>query len=1002
MKFQIKRENYKTFEIYKENVLTPRSYFIPFNDVDEMANSDIRNERYSSSMARCLSGEWDFAYYDKISKCPDFINTDTFAFDKVNVPSVWQHTGYEKPYYLNTRYQFDPKPPKIPTDIPVGVYHKAFEIDDVEKNHILTFLGVAGGLEVYVNGEYVGYSEGSHNTSEFELDKYVVEGENHLVVVNYKWTNGTYLECQDMFRCNGIFRDVILTSYDKNSLYDFEVKTTFNKDFTYDLTILPSLKLVDDCELSATIFNDGELMTTKSINVDKNQIDKITFNSLEVEEWSAEIPKLYTLVLSLSKGGEIVQIVRRPIGFKHIKISGNIFTFNGKNIKLMGVNHHDTNPKTGYAMTVEDMELDVKTFKEYNVNCVRTSHYPPDPTFLDLCDEYGVYVVDEADIETHGCETEYHRPGACSHNPAWQGHYWDRVYRMFERDKNHPSITMWSLGNEAHGFKNHDYCYEQLGKLTDIPVHYEGVCRTRRWAYDVVSQMYPPIGIVKKIAKGSGLPKKFYNKPYYMCEYAHAMGVGAGELETYVDAFMNADNMLGGCIWEFVDHAIYHEDGKFEYTYGGDHGEWKHDGNFCVDGLFFPDRSPHSGALQMKNCYRPVRVKEIGKNQFEFKNYNRFKTADYTVKWAYSVDGIEEQSGEFTLNTLPQGKEKISLDIAEKAGDTAVTFTYFDGDFEVASEQVLKLLSDKKVELYNGEKAPSVDISEAKLYVNFKNGTLVYDTKIGAALSYTKNGTEYINSAPFGNNFGFGVSVYRAPHDNDRNINNIWKKFALDTEKLYPNCPKKKADKQYTIEGNAVVINKDFKLSTINKKCLCKVSMEYRIFNDGSVKLTAKCNKSKNLIFAPRFGVTLEMPKEFDNVEYFGRGERENLSDFKEHALMGIYNLKVCDMHEDYIKPQESSQRSDVRYAKLSNADGKGLKFVSLGAPITFGADHFTSSQCAKAMHKEELQECNTTFLHFDSYQLGVGSNSCGPVPSKEYKRSKLTGEEVAILIKPF
>ena len=347
MKFKIKNDNYKNFDVYKENVLTPRSYFIPFSSPEEMAKTDIRTERYSSSMVEVLSGEWDFKYYKNESAMPNELDVDSTEFDKVPVPSVWQHTGYEKPYYVNSRYPFKPTPPEIPADCSVGVYHRTFEIDDLNKNYIISFLGVAGGLDVFVNGKYVGYSEGSHNTSEFELNDYLTEGENHLVVVNHKWTNGTYLECQDMFRDNGIFRDVLLYKNEKNSIYDFEAKSKFNNDLTYDLTILPSLKLVDECELSATVFDDGELVATKSINVDSKQIDKITFSSLNVKEWSAEAPNLYTLVVSLSKGGELVELVRRPIGFKHIKIIGNVFTFNNKNIKLFGVNHHDTNPKTG-------------------------------------------------------------------------------------------------------------------------------------------------------------------------------------------------------------------------------------------------------------------------------------------------------------------------------------------------------------------------------------------------------------------------------------------------------------------------------------------------------------------------------------------------------------------------------------------------------------------------------------------------------------------------------
>lgn len=998
MKFKLRNSNYTNFDIYKENVLTPRSYFIPFNSVEEMADTDILNERYSSSAVDVLSGEWDFLYYKNESLMPDVLDTDNTDFDKVSVPSVWQHTGYEKPYYVNTRYQFTPNPPEIPEDCPVGVYHRTFNIDDTDKNYILSFLGVAGGLDVFVNGEYVGYSEGSHNTSEFEIDKYVTQGENHLVVVNHKFTNGTYLECQDMFRDNGIFRDVLLYKYSKNSIYDFEAKTKFNSDFTYDLTILPSLKLVDECELSAAIFDGSDMISTKSINVDSKQIDKITFSNLDVKEWSAESPKLYTLILSLSHDGKIVEFVRRPIGFKHIKIVGNVFVFNNKNIKLLGVNHHDTNPKTGYMMTPEDMKKDVEIFKQYNVNCVRTSHYPPDPIFLDLCDAYGIYVVDEADIETHGCEVELHRRGACSHNVKWQPRYWDRVFRMYQRDKNHPSITMWSLGNEAHGYLNQDYCYNELKKYTDIPIHYEAVCRTSRWAYDVVSQMYPPLNRIYKIAKGSGLPKKYFTKPYYMCEYAHAMGLGAGELESYVTSFMNADNMLGGCIWEFVDHAIYNENGEFEYTYGGDHGEEKHDGNFCVDGLFFPDRTPHSGALQMKNCYRPVRAKLIGDDTYEFYNYNCFTNAQFTVKWKYLLNGEAMQNGEFDLDIEPKFRQSVSLNINHQKGDEAVIFEYFDGDFEVASEQIVNF-ADAKIAYENKEdNAPDVTVSENKLFVYFKDGELIFDNSTGEVISYKKNGKQYINTAPFGQNKGFSLSAYRAYIDNDMYIKNIQSKFALDTEKMYK-LNKMMSNTSYTVDGNKIIIDNDYYVSSTKVKKLYTANIKYFIYNDGTLEITATCNKSKNFRYALRFGLTLEMPRSFDNVEYYGYGDRESTSDFDYHTMLGIYSMKVDDMHEDYIRPQESSMRSNTRWAKLTDENGRGLKFTSLDDRMSFSADHYTSYQCAKAAHIEQLQKADTTCLHFDSYMLGAGSNACGPRPSKPYYKSKLNGEKIHLLV---
>lgn len=998
MKFNLKNDNYSNFDVYKKNVLFPRSYFISFPTAQEMAKTDIRTERYNSSAVDVLSGEWDFVYYERESLLPLEFDTDSVKFDKVTVPSVWQHTGYEKPYYVNARYQFAPNPPEIPVDCPVGVYHRSFVRDENYSNFVLSFLGVAGGLDVFINGKFVGYSEGSHNTAEFEVDEFLCEGENHLVVVNHKFTNGTYLECQDMFRDNGIFRDVLLHKYNKNSIYDFEAKTDFNSDFTYNLLIFPSLKLVDDCELSAALFDENGVIVSKSVNVNSEEISSICFENLKVDEWSAENPKLYTLVLSLSQEAETVQLIRRPIGFKHIRITGNVFTFNNKNIKLLGVNHHDTNPKTGYVMSVDDMEKDVSLFKQYNVNCVRTSHCPPDPIFLDLCDEYGVYVVDEADIETHGCETEIHKPGACSHNEKWQPRYWDRVLRMFERDKNHPSITMWSLGNEAHGYLNQDFCYNELKRRTDIPIHYEGVCRTKRWAYDVVSQMYPWHSLVKKVANGSGLLKKFYSKPYFMCEYAHAMGLGAGELEEYVEYILKADNILGGCIWEFADHAIYHEDGQYKYTYGGDHGEHKHDGNFCVDGLFFPDRTPHSGALQMKNCYRPVRAKALGENTYEFYNHNCFTNAKFTVKWSYLVDGNEEQSGEFELDIEPHFRQSVALDIQHKQGDEALTFVYLKDGFEVASEQLVKLEENKQLRPSGDGEPCKVETSQDKVIVLFDGGEFVFDTKSGRVVSYVKNGEQYINTSPMGDGLGFGLSVYRAPIDNDMNIERMHSKLALDTETLYP-IKRLSADKAYKIVGNRVDISYKYRLNTAKKKNIIKAEITYSVYKNGAVEVDASCSSSANFIFAPRFGITLEMPRRFDDVEYYGLGDAPNLSDYKEHALLGIYNTKVADMHEPYIKPQESSMRSDTLWSQVTDDEGKGLRFTCLNGRMVFSADPYTSKQCAKARHNEELVDCNTTCLHFDSYMLGAGSNACGPVPSKKHKRSSLKGEHIRLLV---
>jgi len=994
MQYNVKTDNYKTFEIFQDNVLAPRSYFIPFSSREEMLETDIRTERYHSSMVAVLSGEWKFKYYGSRSLMPDVFDTDKEEMDAVAVPSVWQYTGYEKPYYLNSRYPFKPNPPYFPEDCAVGVYAKRFSIGNADGNFNLAFLGVAGSLDVFVNGQYVGYSEGSHNTAEFEITSFLQQGENEVVAVVHKWCNGTYLECQDMFRNNGIFRDVLITRTGDNSIYDFEAKTTFNADGTYILDVVPAFKIKDEVVFHAELFDGDELVSSKSVNICPEKTDKITFDVLDVKEWSAEIPKLYHLYLSLSKEGELIEIIRKSIGFRHIEIKKNVFYFNNKRIKLLGVNHHDTNESAGYVMTVEDMEKDVKIFKDYNVNCVRTSHYPPDPIFLDLCDAYGIYVVDEADIETHGCETELHKRWICSHNPKWQGHYWDRVYRMYQRDKNHPSVTMWSLGNESHGYKNQDFCYNELKKLTSVPIHYEAVIRTRRWAYDVISRMYFPPEQVEKVARGKGLPKKYYNKPFYLCEYAHAMGLGAGDLERYVQAFYAGDNVLGGCIWEFADHAVLEKEGPYKYTYGGDHNEWKHDGNFCVDGLFYPNREPHTGAYQMKNCYRPVRAKQVSSNEYAFFNHMYFKNAAFTVRYRVLHNGELAESGEFEIRAEPQRSVKKKIDV-EISGHTVIIFAYYEKDFQVASEQIIlnKTYAAKPAAVSDFEiKAMP---AESKLAVVFENGELVYNRETGEFESYIYNGRQLVNSIPLSPMKGFAPELYRAPLDNDMYLCKSWNRQGLNALCCTNKTPVGKA---YRIENNTVIITADYELSSSKINHAGKCSVQYIIYPSGRIKVSYKYFGLK-FHTVGRLGIHIEMPKAFENVTYFGY-DMETLSDFKEHSVYGIQTLKVSDMHEKYIKPQESGMRFGTYWARITDNDGAGFEFESENG-FVFNANHYTSAQCAKAAHAEDLKEYETTDVHIDGYMLGAGSNACGPLPPKAHRIDTVVSYENSFTVTP-
>lgn len=992
MQYNLKTGNFCDFSKFRENIMIPRSYFIPFANLDELAKTDIRNERYSSSRVECLSGEWDFVYYSNCKMVDNFFDTEKIKFDKVNVPSMWQYTGYEKLYYVNTRYQFKPNPPHIPEDCPVGIYRRFIDIDNLDLNYTLAFLGVAGSLELFCNGKYVGYSEGSHNTAEFELNDFLVKGKNEIVVQNHKWTNSTYLEAQDMFRSNGIFRDVLLYKTGNNSIYDFEAKISFKSSFSLDF--LPSLKISDDCVLSVSLYDDGEIVSSKSVNVSPSNIEKISFNNLDVHKWSAECPYLYDLVIILSKGEDVIEVVRKNIGFKNVEIIGNKFLFNNEPIKLLGVNHHDTNAKTGYVMSVEDMELDISLVKQYNANCIRTSHYPPDPTFLDLCDEYGIYVIDEADIETHGCETELHRPGACSHNKDWQQHYWDRVYRMYARDKNHPSITMWSLGNESHGYLNQDYCYDELKKLSTLPIHYEGVCRTPRFAYDVISHMYAWPNMCEKIAKCK-LPK-YRKKPFFLCEYAHAMGVGAGELERYVKCFYSSENMLGGCIWEFADHAVYHENEKVKYTYGGDHGEEKHDGNFCMDGLFFPDRTPHSGAKQMKNCYRPVRCRKIADNRYQFFNHYYFENAVLSVKYTYFTNGVETYSSTFDVNIAPQSSKVYEIDSLEleKDNHNSVVFEYFTGDFLIASEQII--LSEGKLSAdINSDGKTAVKPSENKLYITFDNGSMIFDKSTGFITSYIYKNHEMINSFPLGDFKGFAPAFYRAPLDNDRNICKYWHTMGLQ------NTSNICKGSNFTDNGDNIVVTTNIKSLA---KCILPVAntqIKYTIYPNGNILVDVNCLGGGAVKLLPRFGVMLEMPKEYENIKYFGLGEDVNLPDYKEHTINKIYQTTVDKLKEDYIKPQESATRCDVRFAEITNASGFGLRFEAVSKTFVFSASHYTSKQWAKAMHRDDLVDLPTTCVNIDSSVLGAGSNACGPLPDKKDRVGSLSGKKLSFVVKP-
>lgn len=986
MKYSIHRNLHTDFSIYEENKLDARSYFIPFSSVKKLVKTDYKNERYKSDRIMMLSGEWDFAYYEKLSLVPDSLDTDRVSFDKITVPCTWQRTGYDQIAYINTRYPFPKKPPHIPADVATGIYRKTIEIKNADVRRTITFLGAAGAIAVYINGEYVGYSEGSHNTAEFDITPFLNNGANEIVVVNYKWSNGSYLECQDMFRENGLFRDVFITEFAGSYINDFTLRSSKNLDGTYNLNID-----VEGCFEKNTKIEIKSVEKEPVISAELLPEKGVKLENLKVDEWSAEIPNVYELVIVLYKDGKEVEALRTYYGFKDVEINGEVFKFNGKAIKFKGVNHHDTHMTKGYAMSLDDMELDIKLMKEYNCNAVRTSHYPPDPAFLIMCDIYGLYVVDEADIETHGFYAvpySTYNPNRLSNDESWAMHYLDRVKRMYGRDKNHPSITMWSLGNESGGYKCQDFCYDFLKNANpEIPVHYEGVIRSKRWAYDVVSHMYGTPALMRKILSGTA-GDKYKGKPFFQCEYAHAMGNGPGGLEEYMQLFYSSDQFMGGCIWEWADHSVYDENAKYKWTYGGDHNEPIHDGNFCVDGLFYPDRKPSSGALEMKVCYRPIRAKQTDGNVFELWNTRSFKdSSDIDISFTVFVDGEGKDTGRIESVIPAEGKKRIQINsdlFRQTDKDVFVNFVYTDKETgaEIAAEQVIVSQAELK-KADNMMKSADISVTGDTISVAFDGGRALFSKKNGL-FSYQKNGVEYLKENPLDRQEGLVPHIYRGRLDNDQYMVIFWKIIGLDCSKAkLVSCDVKSKRSE---NGTVKYISTVYDFVTRGVFVLAKAYVDYFFDKNGKITLSTSLFKVCPLTDQlPRFGVHAELRSEFENVKYYGRGPIENYSDFREHSPIGIYETTVSDMAHKYIKPQDSGNRGDVRYSVLTNDKGAGLKFTALYKYINFNANHFTLGQLKNAKHIEDLPDTDTTFVAVDGFVRGTGSGSCGPIPSKEH-----------------
>ena len=977
MKYRIDQNNYHTFPTYEINKMPARSYFIPYPDRAAADAVTPKEKRYASSKVVCLNGDWDFKFYERPAEVPEILDTENTDFDTIDVPACWQFRGYDKPFYINIRYQFPFKPPVIPTTDKVGrvfswmgvdqkismrykdpgeeynfvgIYRRDLEIEDPDKNFVISFLGVASCMDLYVNGRFVGYSEGAHNTAEFDLSGLLSAGTNELVVVVHRWCNGTYLEDQDMFRNNGIFRDVLLRISDDSDIFEIDAQTKKTGD-AYSLKL--SAKTLRPADVTFTVEGHG-LSLSKTVPAAECMVS-VTFENLEVTEWSAEDPVLYNIYYETDSC-----CVKEKIGFKTVTIKGDLFLVNGRKIKFHGVNHHDTSCTNGYTMTPDEIERDIKICKDFNIDMIRTSHYPPDPLLLELADEYGLYIVDENDLETHGTfamqlPATYN---TISHDRKWESHYIDRISRLYHRDKIHSntSIVMWSLGNEAGGYNNTDAMYDYLKLRSDLPVHYESAIHCKRIAYDVGSEMYPSVKMVHDAGEHCRKQKQLNDRPYFMCEYAHAMGVGPGNTEAYWEEIYKYDNLIGGCVWEMVDHAVLHEDGS--YTYGGDHGEWSHDGNFCVDGLFYPDRTPSAGAKIIKFIYRPIRVRHISGSTFEIFNTTAFSEGSrYQLTFTWNDGSVTV----ITADAGPLQKSLVAVPEPE-AVDGNLSVIVSTRDMKTG-----KTVSEEQIVIRQyvpGEEGGHLLTTAC----TFPNGHFNLELPGGEKL---RSNSEY-------------TILYRAATDNDTDLkfNNSMEPYMHQKETVI-SCSR--ILNGYRVESE--LVNKSGKFNVIDS---------YEGTEDGIlVTSTLHCVSGGDIV--PRFGKTFRLDSVFDNVRYTGR-IGESYCDMKDQFPIRTVECKVADMTEPNIRPQESGNRCDCTEASVNN--GKvTVTFKAVDKPFELGIKPYSDWSLCRMKHREDEKRTGT-YVTIQAFQQGIGTGACGPGVMPEYQYSAKKDYTLKFLIR--
>ena len=1000
-----KWENPEIVQINKE---APHATFMLYDKAADVVADDYSRSPYYKS----LNGTWKFIYTDKVANRPTNFFANNFSDDswkEIEVPSNWELKGFGVPIYTNVTYPFPKNPPYVGADNPVGTYRKTFTVPQSWKDRevLLHFASISGYAEVFVNGKEVGMSKVSKSPAEFNITPYLKDGNNQLSVQVIRWHDGSYLEDQDFWRLSGIERDVFLYALPKVSVWDFFLKGDLDAQYKNGLFSAD----VDIRKFANSSINSGKvevaLMDKSGKTVFKkvvpfklgtDAIQTVSVNGVvkAPQKWSAEAPYLYDAVITVKDDrGNTLGVTGAKVGFRKIEIKNAQLMVNGVSTYVHGVNRHEHDPVNGHVVSKESMIKDIQLMKMYNINADRTSHYPNDPMWYKLCDQYGLYLVDEANVETHGMGAEWQgwfdKKQHPAYLPQWEAAHLDRAQRLVERDKNHPSVIIWSLGNEAGNGPAFHKNYQWIKSRDNTrPVQFEQAGEDANT--DIVCPMYPSMRDMKRYADD-----KTKTRPYIMCEYSHAMGNSNGNFQEYFDIIRSSPHMQGGFIWDWVDQglATTTPDGRLFYAYGGDLGGYhlQNDENFCANGLVASDRTPHPGLYEVKKVYAKILFskKDLSKGLISVENLYDFTNLDaFAFKWELMKNGKQINAGDFSVKLEPKGRKDVQLplpEIKEEAGAeyhlNVYAYTKNETELVPAGHEVAREQFEAGGNYFgaqaNNGGGLQVTKDANKLQFTAGNVSGEFDLKRGTFARYRLKDGGSLNELP-------QPYFWRAPTDNDFGNNmpvnmGVWR-----------NAHVHKEAKNVTVgeQGESgLPIQVTYLLTDIDVPYV----VDYLIQPDGAIKVTATMDMTgRDLPELPRYGMRLQLPAQYSNLSYYGRGPWENYIDRKASAFVGLYNDKVSDQYAwNYIRPQESGNKTDVRWLTITNNEGKGVK-VEGAQPLGFSALPFADEDLdpgltKKQQHPTDIKPRWGTYLHIDYKQRGVGGdNSWGALPHPQYR----------------